>query len=264
MATACPSHAASGRNGRIRGGAPAIYVDPEKFPQFHQHLEKARNDLEKAYTLEPRNPIAPAKMIAVGTGLGFPKEECGKWFQRAIDADDGYYIAYYTMLWNLTPKWGGSESELFSFARDQAEKAPPGSTRIFLILEAHSEMLDYVNHYLDLLQKSNVETVHTKGGVPDIPDESCDLIFARNVFHHLDNPTMFFLALRSKLKPSGRIAILDYKPSKGFSFISLFKHHTDEDEIVESLDDAGFQPLKTFDFLKKQSFTIFERKTENQ
>lgn len=135
------------------------------------------------------------------------------------------------------------------------------SGRIYAV-EENGEMLNYMDHYLDLLQKSNVETVRTKGGVPDIPDESCDLIFARNVFHHIDNPTMFFLALSSKLKSTGRIAILDYKPSKGFSFISLFKHHTDEKEIVEMMDGAGFKPLKSFDFLKKQSFTIFERKTD--
>ncbi len=137
------------------------------------------------------------------------------------------------------------------------------SGRVFAV-DTNSEMLDYMDNYIDLLQKSNVETVRTKGGVPDVPDESCDLIFARNVFHHLDNPTMFFLALKSKLKPSGRIAILDYKPTNGFSFISLFKHHTDENDIVESLDVAGFKPLKKFDFLKKQSFTIFERKIEDQ
>lgn len=129
-------------------------------------------------------------------------------------------------------------------------------------VDTNSEMLSYVDHYLSLLQKSNIKTVHTKGGVPDIPDESCDLIFARNVFHHLDNPTLFFLALESKLKPGGKIAILDYKPSKGFSFISLFKHHSDENEIISSMDHAGFRPSQSFDFLKKQSFTIFERKTD--
>jgi len=133
------------------------------------------------------------------------------------------------------------------------------SGQVFAV-DSNSEMLSYVDHYLDLLQKSNVHTVHTNGGVPDVPDESCDLIFARNVFHHLENPTLFFLALSSKLKPSGRIAILDYKPAKGFSFISLFKHHSEIDIIFDSMDSAGFKPLEKYEFLKKQSFTIFERK----
>ncbi len=69
------------------------------------------------------------------------------------------------------------------------------SGRVFAV-DTNSEMLDYMDNYIDLLQKSNVETVRTKGGVPDVPDESCDLIFARNVFHHLDNPTMFFFSTK--------------------------------------------------------------------
>ena len=129
-------------------------------------------------------------------------------------------------------------------------------------VDTNNEMLSYVDHYVDLLQKSNVKTVRTQGGVPSVPDESCDLIFARNVFHHLDNPSLFFLAIESKLKPTGRIAILDYKPAKGFSFISLFKHHTDVSEIRKALNHAGFVEKESFDFLKKQSFTIFERKTD--
>ncbi|WP_430884220.1 class I SAM-dependent methyltransferase [Fusibacter sp. JL216-2] len=134
--------------------------------------------------------------------------------------------------------------------------------RVYAV-ETNDDMLEYMDNYLNLLQKSNVETVRTRGGVPDIPDESCDLIFARNVFHHLDNPTLFFLALGNKLKPTGRIAILDYKPTGGFSFISLFKHHIEENIILESMESAGFKPLQSFDFLKKQSFTIFERKTDH-
>ena len=129
-------------------------------------------------------------------------------------------------------------------------------------VDTNNDMLEYVNHYLDLLQKSNVHTVHTKGGIPDIPDESCDLIFARNVFHHLDNPTMFFLALSNKLKPGGKVAILDYKPAKGFNFISLFKHHTEETQILDAMDSAGFKLSEKFDFLRKQSFIIFELKNQ--
>jgi len=127
-------------------------------------------------------------------------------------------------------------------------------------VDTNSEMLSYVDHYVNLLQKSNIKTVRTHGGVPDVPDESCDLIFARNVFHHLENPTLFFLAIASKLKVGGRIAILDYKPSRGFSFISLFKQHSDEGEIVDVMDHAGFEKKESFGFLRKQSFTIFERK----
>lgn len=137
-----------------------------------------------------------------------------------------------------------------------------GQTGQVYAVDTNNEMLSYVDHYVDLLQKSNVKTVRTSGGVPDVPDDSCDLIFARNVFHHLENPTLFFLAIESKLKPTGRIAILDYKPARGFSFISLFKHHTEEQEIIEALDRAGFCQKESFEFLKKQSFTIFERKSE--
>lgn len=54
----------------------------------------------------------------------------------------------------------------------------------------------------------NVGTVLVDGGKLDLPGKSLDLVFMRNVCHHLDRVD-YFRRLRCFLKPDGRVAIID-------------------------------------------------------
>lgn len=63
-----------------------------------------------------------------------------KQFQRAILADPTDKFAYSQKLEYLKEKWHGSIEEMFTFARETAKKAPPGSRLPGILLEAHWEM----------------------------------------------------------------------------------------------------------------------------
>ncbi len=125
--------------------------------------------------------------------------------------------------------------------------------------DSDAGMIDYIGTYIETLQLKNIVTLKTKGGVPHVPKGSCDLVFVRNVFHHIANPTLFFTALSDKLKAGGRIAVVEYKKGGGLSFSAIFGHGTSAEQIVELMACAGYVPLERFDYLKKQSFIIFEK-----
>jgi ubiquinone/menaquinone biosynthesis C-methylase UbiE len=90
----------------------------------------------------------------------------------------------------------------------------------------------------------------------NLPVAALDLIFARNVFHHLSEPANYFANLKKYLKPGGKIAIIEHK-KKGFGFVALFGHHTSQEAIVRELEKAGYVPAESFDFLPDQTFTLF-------
>lgn len=104
----------------------------------------------------------------------------------------------------------------------------------------------------------NIETVVCGEDRCPLQKESCDLIFMRNVFHHIKDPVSYFRKLRESMKPDGKIAVLDWESAKG-GFIGRARHCTPEAEINKALEAAGFHHEKSFDILNGQSFNIYHR-----
>ena len=120
--------------------------------------------------------------------------------------------------------------------------------------------------FLKLLAKNaekkgfgNIETISTSE-LSRIPENSLDLVFLRNVYHHLEDRVKYFNKISRSLKKDGRVAAIEYKAAKGFSFHKLFGHHTNPDEIIKEMSEAGYAVDKSLDFLPEQSFTIFKKK----
>jgi len=121
--------------------------------------------------------------------------------------------------------------------------------------------------FLDFIKKSakekglvNVETVLAAKDAVALPEKSIELIFMRNVCHHLANRPEYFKKLKTALKPEGRIAIIDYRKAKGFSFHKIFGHYVPKEEIIKEMEEAGYQLEKDWAFLPEQSFTMFHVK----
>ena len=132
--------------------------------------------------------------------------------------------------------------------------------------EGHVFAVDTDQNFLDFVQESakekglaNVETVlAAKDGVA-LPDMSLNLIFMRNVCHHLPDRPEYFRKLQAALKPEGRIAIVEYRGG-GFSFHALFGHYVPKETIIREMEQAGYELEKDLGFLPEQSFTIFNIK----
>ncbi|MBP7583532.1 MAG: methyltransferase domain-containing protein [Spirochaetes bacterium] len=107
---------------------------------------------------------------------------------------------------------------------------------------------------------SNIETVAAKEDGSGLEKASVDLVFVRNVYHHLPEREKYFANLRAVLKPGGRVAIVEYQKKQGFTFTGLFGHQTPEEEVVALMERAGYARKERFDFLPRQSFNTFTAK----
>jgi tetratricopeptide (TPR) repeat protein len=123
-----------------RGAGYANTITNEGYRLFQERLTKAQDYLEKAYLVDPSDPMAPRWLIKVALGLGSEYAEMEKQFQRALQADRTEFTAYYAKLNYLMPKWHGSEEEMLSFARDTAKNAPADSLAPLVLAQAHWEM----------------------------------------------------------------------------------------------------------------------------
>jgi ubiquinone/menaquinone biosynthesis C-methylase UbiE len=107
---------------------------------------------------------------------------------------------------------------------------------------------------------ANIKTVKSlTGSIPKI-DEKLDLIFTRNVFHHLLNRTEYFKATSNLLTPNGRVCIIDY--NERAVLMKLTGHYTPKKVIIKELNEAGLVLENDYDFLNKQSFLIFKQSSD--
>jgi arsenite methyltransferase len=89
--------------------------------------------------------------------------------------------------------------------------------------------------------------------------EPVDLIFTSNTYHHIDNRIAYFAALIEHLRPSGRLAVIDYDRTAWLE--GLWGHYTPKEFIKRELEQAGYELQNDFDFLEQQSFLLFAPKS---
>lgn len=122
---------------------------------------------------------------------------------------------------------------------------------------------DINKDYLDGIQQDaiergykNIDTVLCQEDDSGFKEKSLDLIFIRNTFHHLQDRNNYMKKLVRKLKPNGRIVIIDYKKDA-----RLFPgHNISKEDITSAIKNTGLIIDKEYDFLEKQHFFILKQK----
>jgi arsenite methyltransferase len=128
-----------------------------------------------------------------------------------------------------------------------------GKTGHVYAVDIKKKYLDFIRHRSEQTGLDNISFVLAGKGEMNLPEANLDLIFARNVFHHLPEPSSYFANLKKYLKPGGKAAIIEHK--KGF--VALFGHYTPRETIVREMEKAGYFPAGSFDILPDQTFTLF-------
>jgi SAM-dependent methyltransferase len=99
---------------------------------------------------------------------------------------------------------------------------------------------------------ANVTVIEGAADRTNLPDACCDAVFLRNVFHHVTDPVPFNKSLYASLKPGGRLAIIDFPPSKGsklFEGVPANRegHGIPVSVLVDEMKTAGFTHVRTID-----------------
>lgn len=125
-------------------------------------------------------------------------------------------------------------------------------------VDTNPGFLEFIKNSAKERGLNNVETILVTGDDLTLPERSLDLVFVRNVYHHLANRVEYFRKLRGLLKTEGRVTIIGYRRSGLFSFHRIFGHYVPQEIIVKEMIEAGYQLKEDFDFLPEQSLTIFK------
>ena len=151
----------------------------------------------------------------------------------------------------------GAGSGLYSLPLARA--ASPGG-KVYAV-DIEPGLLDHIAGQAREAQVTNVQTVLGKFSDPNLPATNLDLAFINDVLHHIEAREQYLRNLARYLKPSGRVAIIDFYPELG--------PHKNQPALQVSKDQANawmnacdFTPVEEFDLFKDKYFVVYSRKAQ--
>lgn len=115
--------------------------------------------------------------------------------------------------------------------------------------ELGTQRLQSLRNNIKQADAQNVEVVEGVPNATNLPQECCDAIYMRRVYHHIDDPAAFNASLFATLKPGGRLAIIDFRPDGSEADPEnrdqSGSHGVSPQTVVEELTEAGFQLINS-------------------
>jgi ubiquinone/menaquinone biosynthesis C-methylase UbiE len=126
------------------------------------------------------------------------------------------------------------------------------------------EMLGRLRQTISKAGVQNVEVIEGQPSGTNLPDECCDGIFIRNVYHHFADPAAMNSSLWKSIKSGGRLAIIDFRP-RGREASSPGdrddgdRHGVNPETVTRELVQAGFQLIASEDRPDRWFLVVVEK-----
>ena len=118
---------------------------------------------------------------------------------------------------------------------------------------------------------NNVVVVQAAEKQTNLPDNCCDEIVLRRVYHHFTVPQEMDASLLRSLKPGGELAVIDFPPRKWLTESDPVPgvpanrggHGIPQKILIEEMKAAGFTVDKIVNDWPADDYCVIFRKTKN-
>ncbi len=121
------------------------------------------------------------------------------------------------------------------------------------------EMVNYISKKVEKLAMNNVRVIFGKPDDPSLLDNFFNIVFLANTYHELEKPFLMLKNISKDLKYNGRLAIIDWDPSKKSPFGPLNKEKVAEDTVIKELERTGFNLIEKHNFMPYHYFLVFKK-----
>jgi arsenite methyltransferase len=122
-------------------------------------------------------------------------------------------------------------------------------------VDIDEELLKYNREQIAKTSMNNVEFILGEYDNPKLPAGTLDLVFLCDVLHHIENRQLYLERLRSCLKNTGRLVIIDYKSNWPPGHEPM--QYTVND-LLSWTQKAGFIKSREIDLIPDAFFLFFE------
>lgn len=125
--------------------------------------------------------------------------------------------------------------------------------------DVEPSMIAYLKEQSRRESLPNHVAVEVPANNPKIPSK-VNLVLIVDTYHHLDDRVKYFDALRKKLLPNGRIAIIDFTADSPEG--PPPEHRISKVDLVDEMKKAGYNLNQDIPVLPYQYFLIFKQETQ--
>jgi len=124
-----------------------------------------------------------------------------------------------------------------------------GSTGRVYATEIDQEKVDVIIR--TVADRDHVSVILGKHNSTELPQQCCDRILLRRVFHHLNHPEPMLKSLHDSLKPGGMILVVDFlprhDPGNQDATPHDHEHGTSVDKLIHDVRHNGFELVRQID-----------------
>lgn len=129
--------------------------------------------------------------------------------------------------------------------------------RVFAV-DIAQNFLDHITRTCAEAKIENVTAVLCTPRSVELPENSADLVFVCDTYHHFEYPSETLASIRKALRPDGRLVILDFERIKGVSKAWTLGHvRCGRGTVTDEVKDAGFDLVKEIPLMREQFFLVF-------
>jgi arsenite methyltransferase len=121
------------------------------------------------------------------------------------------------------------------------------------------EMILHINRRIRDTKATNIVSVLAAPDDPLLPEQSVNRVFVCNVWHHVENPAKYLGQIKSTLKPSGEIVVIDFH-KKELPVGPPLRVRIAREDLIKQFESHGLRLTKEHTFLPHQYFLIFAAK----
>jgi ubiquinone/menaquinone biosynthesis C-methylase UbiE len=150
----------------------------------------------------------------------------------------------------------GAGTGLFTrlFAREVGEKG-----KVFAV-DIAPKFIEHIKQTCDKAGIKNVQGVVCKQDTVELPENSVDLVFICDTYHHFEFPFKTMASIHRALRPGGQVVVVDFQRIPGKSREWVLNHvRAGEKTVVQEIVSSGFKKIGEEKILSENYLVRFEK-----
>jgi ubiquinone/menaquinone biosynthesis C-methylase UbiE len=127
-----------------------------------------------------------------------------------------------------------------------------------LAVDIQPEMIEYLRDHKVTNKAMNVEPILGTVQNPNLPKASVDVVLIVDAYHEFDHPREMMRSIRNSLRPTGRVALVEYRAEDPNVPIKRI-HKMTEAQVRKEMEALGLVFVENIKALPQQHLLIFRR-----
>jgi ubiquinone/menaquinone biosynthesis C-methylase UbiE len=151
----------------------------------------------------------------------------------------------------------GAGSGLFS--RLIAQGVGPAGT--VYAVEVSASLVDHIARTATTMGLHNVSAVLGDPKSPRLPEQSVDVVFIADSYHHFEYPREMLQGIKKALRPNGLFLLIDFNRIEGVSHPFLLEMvRAGKETFTAEIRDAGFELVEEIDMFEDEYVLKFKHR----